>query len=165
MCNRDDFTLKVKETLANRVGRRCSNPQCRTLTCCANSNPESVTNVGVAAHICAAAIGGPRYDPKMSSEKRKSIENGIWLCQNCAKMIDNDIERYPKELLYIWKNISENEALREVESNKTIENNGIQGKSDVVISNNTGNNFQLFNNSTIIGNITNNNKSNKNKDE
>ena len=33
---RDDFTSATKELLANRVGRRCSNPACRKLTCGAN---------------------------------------------------------------------------------------------------------------------------------
>ena len=100
---RDDFTSATKELLANRVGRRCSNPACRKLTCGANTNPEKVTNIGVAAHICAAAQGGPRYDASMTPEERKSFENGIWLCQSCSKLIDTDITRYPKELLQSWK--------------------------------------------------------------
>ena len=90
---RDDFTSATKELLANRVGRRCSNPACRKLTCGANTNPEKITNIGVAAHICAAAQGGPRYDASMTPEERKSFENGIWLCQSCSKLIDTDITR------------------------------------------------------------------------
>ena len=76
--SRDDFASATKELLANRVGRRCSNPACRKLTCRANSNPENITNIGVAAHICAAAQGGPRYDASITPEERKSFENGIW---------------------------------------------------------------------------------------
>ena len=63
---RDDFSAKIKELLANRVGMKCSNPGCRKLTCCANTKPDKVTNIGVAAHICAAAKGGPRYDASMT---------------------------------------------------------------------------------------------------
>ena len=77
--NRDDFSSSTKELLANRVGRRCSNPNCRKLTCGANDDPTKITNIGVAAHICAAAKGGPRFDPNMSTEERKSFYNGIWL--------------------------------------------------------------------------------------
>lgn len=113
---RDDFTLATKELLANRVGRRCSNPNCRKLTCGANSDPEKVTNIGVAAHICAAARGGPRYDASMTPEERKSFENGIWLCQSCSKLIDTDITRYPKELLQSWKQLAEQTAILEVET-------------------------------------------------
>ena len=35
--------------LANRVGRRCSNPKCQKLTCAANTDPDKITNIGVAA--------------------------------------------------------------------------------------------------------------------
>lgn len=111
--SRDDFTSATKELLANRVGRRCSNPACRKLTCGANTNPEKITNIGVAAHICAAAQGGPRYDASMTPEERKSFENGIWLCQSCSKLIDTDITRYPKELLQSWKQLAEQTAILE----------------------------------------------------
>ena len=59
--NRDDFSISTKALLANRVGLRCSNPNCRKLTCGANDDLSKITNIGVAAHICAAAKGGPRY--------------------------------------------------------------------------------------------------------
>ncbi len=90
LSKRDEFTSSTKDLLANRVGRRCSNPNCRKLTCGANDNPSKITNIGVAAHICAAAEGGPRFDSNMTSEERKAFDNGIWLCQNCAKLIDSD---------------------------------------------------------------------------
>ena len=70
----------------------------------------------VAAHICAAAQGGPRYDASMTPEERKSFENGIWLCQSCSKLIDTDITRYPKELLQSWKQLAEQTAILEVET-------------------------------------------------
>lgn len=57
---RDDFSAKTKELLANRVGMRCSNPGCRKLTCCANTNRDKVANISVVAHIYAAAKSGPR---------------------------------------------------------------------------------------------------------
>ncbi len=73
-------------------------------------------NIGVAAHISAASLGGRRYDTEMSSHDRKSIDNGIWLCQNCAKLIDSDEKRYSVALLNDWKNTSEHAALLEVEN-------------------------------------------------
>ena len=120
--NRDDFSGSAKELLANRVGRRCSNPNCRKLTCGANDDPTKTTNIGVAAHICAAAKGGPRFDPNMSAEERKSTDNGIWLCQNCAKLIDSDTKRFTLELLGTWKQIAEEYAITEVCSNYPIQN-------------------------------------------
>lgn len=113
--NRDDFSLATKELLANRVGRKCSNPSCRKLTCGANTDPDKITNIGVASHICAAAKGGPRYDESMTTEERKSFDNGIWLCQSCSKLIDTDTARYTKEVLLRWKKIAEELAILEVE--------------------------------------------------
>ena len=49
--NRDDFKAKTIDIMAKRVGYRCSNPNCRKLTCGANDDPENYSNIGVAAHI------------------------------------------------------------------------------------------------------------------
>lgn len=38
------------------------------------------------------------------------VENGIWLCQNCAHLIDAVPERYPVTLLDAWKEKTETEA-------------------------------------------------------
>ncbi len=119
--NRDDFSPATKELLANRVGRKCSNPACRKLTCGANEDPQKVTSIGVAAHICAAAKGGPRYDATMTSQERKSFENGIWLCQSCSKLIDTDVVRYSKETLLSWKQIAEQLSIIEIETTSPVQ--------------------------------------------
>lgn len=119
---RDDFSSAKKQLLANRVGLKCSNPMCRKLTCGANKNPEKITNIGVAAHICAAAKGGPRYDASMTPQERKSFENGIWLCQSCSKLIDTDTTRYTKETLQSWKRIAEEISIMEVEAASPAQN-------------------------------------------
>lgn len=71
-------------------------------------------NVGVAAHITAAAIAGPRYDASLTIVERRGATNAIWLCQNCGKLVDNDPPRYPRELLRQWKRDAENEALNKI---------------------------------------------------
>ena len=100
---RDDFRQKEKEVLAQRVGYLCSNPNCRMLTSGPNSQENRSTNIGVAAHITAASKGGPRYDENLTSNERKSINNGIWLCQTCSKLIDSDFQKYSKQVLIDWK--------------------------------------------------------------
>jgi hypothetical protein len=112
---RDDFDEKTKEILARRAGFRCSNPKCRKLTTGPQANPARTINIGVAAHVAAASPGGKRYDPNQTPEERKSISNGIWLCQSCAKLIDSDDVRYTVDLLQEWKSQSEAMALREIE--------------------------------------------------
>jgi hypothetical protein len=71
-------------------------------------------NVGVAAHISAAAVGGPRYNGALTPAERASIKNGIWLCQTCAKIIDADELRYPEPTLLGWKRAAEHEAQRRI---------------------------------------------------
>jgi energy-coupling factor transporter ATP-binding protein EcfA2 len=112
---RDDFDKSTKETLAKRVGYQCSNPSCRKLTSGPHEDPSKSVNIGVAAHITAAAPGGKRYDSTISSEARKSIDNGMWLCQNCAKLIDSDEAKYSIDLLFKWKKESEQAASLAIE--------------------------------------------------
>lgn len=112
---RDEFGTQDKDVLARRVGMRCSNPKCRQPTSGPQDDPRKAVNIGVAAHIAAAASGGPRYDAKMTSEERANIDNAIWLCQNCAKLVDNDPKLYTVDLLRRWKQRSEHAARLDVE--------------------------------------------------
>lgn len=113
---RDDFKPDVKELLAKRVGMRCSNPNCRQPTSGPQEDPNKALNIGVAAHIAAASELGPRYDPLMSPQERRSEANGIWLCQNCAKLVDNDAARYSVDLLRRWRRLAEATALLDIEA-------------------------------------------------
>jgi hypothetical protein len=99
----DEFSALVKKALADRAGHLCSNPGCRALTSGPQDDPSKAVNLGVAAHITAASAGGPRYNPDLLPEERCSPSNGIWLCQNCAKLVDNDAIRFPVTMLNKWK--------------------------------------------------------------
>jgi hypothetical protein len=113
---RDDFSNDTKDTLAKRVAMRCSNPSCRKPTSGPREDPTKAVNIGVAAHIAAASPGGPRYDETMTHLERGSIENGIWLCQNCAKLVDNDTWRYSARALRRWKHLAERSVQLQLES-------------------------------------------------
>jgi hypothetical protein len=99
MRDRDDFSEPVKRTLAERAAYMCSNDTCRTLTVMPSSEPEKSVKTGRAAHICAAASGGPRFEPTQSPNERSSIHNAIHLCATCADIIDKDERNYPAERL------------------------------------------------------------------
>jgi len=118
---RDDFMVASKELLAKRVNYLCSNPNCRRQTAGPHTDPAKSINVGVAAHLTAASPGGPRFDPSLSIEQRKSTENGIWLCQTCAKLVDNDPQRYTLKVLQGWKRTAEEIAMLELEGNSVQE--------------------------------------------
>jgi len=100
--------------MARRAGYKCSKPDCGILTSGADSTDEGTINIGVAAHIAAAASGGPRYDSALSSEQRKHVSNGIWLCQNHAKLIDSDDSHFTVDDLLEWKRLAETRSFSEV---------------------------------------------------
>jgi len=102
---RDEFLEVVKSALAKRASYLCSAPDCRCLTIApAESDAMSFLFIGKAAHICAASAGGPRFDPTMTSDQRKSIDNAIFLCSSCADMIDrNGGSDFSVDLLKKWK--------------------------------------------------------------
>lgn len=101
--NRDEFAPKTKLQIARRAGYLCSFPTCRTPTSGATSDGESEINIGTAAHICAAAPGGPRYDEKMTSEERASASNGIWMCRDHGTAIDSADPEFTVDRLREWK--------------------------------------------------------------
>src|SRR5258705_3181396 len=107
MTIRNDFTTAVKNLLAQRVGYCCSNPDCRRQTSGPEATADGAVNIGVAAHITAAASGGPRFDPQLTSDQRSAATNGIWLCWTCASVIDRDVTCYTQTLLLGWKTAAE----------------------------------------------------------
>lgn len=104
---RDDFSARTIDQLAKRAGTVCSNPGCGRPTFGAAQTHDGVVNVGVASHITAAAPGGPRYDPSLTSEQRRHQSNGIWLCQIHGKAVDSDSGHFTVEMLREWKRLAE----------------------------------------------------------
>lgn len=107
---RDNFSPKTKRTLADRVAWKCSFPGCSQITIGPNVSQDKSTNLGEAAHIFAASENGPRYNPNMTPDERKSIENGIWMCRHHARLIDNDFLNYSAATLQQWKLTAEENA-------------------------------------------------------
>jgi hypothetical protein len=101
---RHEFSRDVVERLAKRAGYRCSRPDCG-VPCVGPSDESSsaYSNIGRAAHITAASPGGPRFDPALTPEDRRSIDNAIWLCASDAALIDTDTATFTVALLQIWK--------------------------------------------------------------
>lgn len=109
--SRDEFTDTTKRTMAERVAWRCSFPGCGKNTVGPDSaDPKKRINNGTAAHICAAAPKGPRYDQSMSKEERRSITNGIWMCKDHGTLIDSDYTIYSADTLRQWKQEAEYKA-------------------------------------------------------
>lgn len=109
MAKRDDFRAPEIRTISQRAGYRCSNQTCLRPTIGPDGADES-SSIGVAAHITAAAEGGPRYDPSLTAEERAAAENGIWLCQTCSRLVDVDITSHSVDKLREWKTLAEMRA-------------------------------------------------------
>ena len=117
---RDNFRSTTVRALAQRAGYRCSFPGCNQLTIGpSDESLESVTTIGVAAHIHAAAPGplARRYDKNQTSEERRNINNGIWLCANHSIEIDRDEITYTAEMLKKMKSEHEDKIKSEVSIN------------------------------------------------
>lgn len=114
--SRDDFSQTIKTTLAGRAGWKCSFPHCNRSTAgpAIESHDKWIKN-GVAAHITAAALGGPRYDAAMSPEQRSDISNAIWMCPTHGSLIDKEKTAYTVEEIKDWKVAAESRATRELE--------------------------------------------------
>ncbi|MEU8088576.1 hypothetical protein AB0B57_33795 [Micromonospora sp. NPDC049101] len=62
----------------------------------------------MAAHIYAAAPGGPRGTGGLSTNERRSAENGIWCCYDHGKAIDSDGgNSFSVAELRAWKRLHE----------------------------------------------------------
>lgn len=105
---RDDFSSAVKLTLAKRVNYCCS--ICDSQTTGPKTGSDDSFSIGKAAHIKAAAPGGPRYDATQTPEERGSIQNALWACATCADEIDRDEGAYPVDKLYQLKRAAEQRA-------------------------------------------------------
>lgn len=105
-----EFSSKTKRVLAQRVGYRCSNPYCQVAsTIGPGDDKKSVVLLGEAAHIIGAIQDGisPRADPTKKTSEIVSLENGIWLCRNCHRLVDSKTSTYTVEELRKWKNKAE----------------------------------------------------------
>ena len=90
---------------------------CRRLTSGATSDGASEISNGEAAHICAAASGGPRYDENMTSEERRGADNGIWLCDVHARAVDSKDSKFTVEELREWKRRTNIDSWRSIMHN------------------------------------------------
>jgi|ERR1044071_1296858 hypothetical protein len=122
MTRKNNFKQAVIDTIAKRASYICSNPDCKCITVAPSSiDEEKFLFNGEAAHITAASQGGPRYDANLSDDERASIGNAIYLCANCATIIDkNNGADYSVVTLKEWK--ADHEAWVFGNLNKSIDN-------------------------------------------
>jgi len=123
---RDEFTKTTVDRLARRAGYICAYPGCRQLTVGPSEDRVSgLTMVGVAAHITAAAEGGPRYEKDLKPEERADESNGVWMCQLHGKLIDDNASRNTVAELKRWKSQHEDWVFKRVASADSVIKHGL----------------------------------------
>ena len=128
--NRSEFSPKTKAALARRANQRCSFTNCRIPTSGPSEvGPDKSLSLGDASHIHAAAPNGPRYLASMTAEERCDITNGIWLCAQHNRLVDNDDVRYSADSLRAMKFAHEASVIAEIEKRFISES---QVKKDLV---------------------------------
>ncbi|WBB74395.1 hypothetical protein O7602_02215 [Micromonospora sp. WMMD1128] len=108
MEQRADFSAATRRLIAQRAGFQCSVLNCGRLTVGPGPGTADVIDIGMAAHIYAAAPGGPRGTGGLPTYKRSSAENGIWCCYDHGKAIDSDGgNSFSVAELRAWKRLHE----------------------------------------------------------
>ncbi|MBS6180987.1 MAG: hypothetical protein KH921_09395 [Erysipelotrichaceae bacterium] len=93
--------VDVLRELYMKSGNQCAFPDCHH-----SMIDDSGNFVGQICHIEAASEGGPRFNPKMTDEDRRSFDNLILLCYDHHKKTD-DVIKYPVEKLKEMKRAHE----------------------------------------------------------
>jgi hypothetical protein len=101
------FSVVTIDTLGKRAALTCSNPDCGALTAGPTFDEDGSVNLGEAAHIYGLTVKSARYTASLTTSELSDITNGIWLCRNCHKSIDNDELRFPVDLLFQWRRMHE----------------------------------------------------------
>lgn len=89
---RDDFSAPTRQIIKRQAGGCCA--KCEIKTTSYDGQNERPLTTGEAAHIEASCEDGPRYNSEDSSQYRRSVKNGIWLCNQCHALVDNDPSRF-----------------------------------------------------------------------
>jgi hypothetical protein len=92
----------AKELYANAIN--CASPECDRPLYRVNEDRSRTLNTRI-AHICARQEYGPRWDPEMSPEANRSVDNLLVLCIEHADEVDRPerVGLYPVALLHEWK--------------------------------------------------------------
>ncbi|PWN57933.1 tetratricopeptide repeat protein [Chryseobacterium viscerum] len=113
------FNKNTITILYKRAGEHCS--LCKKITTKPHSDPSKFHNLGEAAHIEGLKdAANLRFNPMLSIKELKDVRNGIWLCQVCHHIIDNDEKTYSVEKLKEIKQSHEMLIVKIQESGKSL---------------------------------------------
>lgn len=91
------ISLKTHKLLWGASGNACA--ICKITLVEDATFTDDASLVGEEAHIVSKKETGPRYDDPLLMEQRDKFENLILLCNRCHKIVDDQVNTYPVELL------------------------------------------------------------------
>src|SRR5699024_3577058 len=91
-------TQRTVKQLFALSDNRCAFPGCASPLV-----EESGTVTGEIAHIKAASLNGPRFDPDQTDEQRHGFDNLLLLCGRHHRIVDTEVDDYPIEVLCRFK--------------------------------------------------------------
>lgn len=105
--DRISFSEDTKEIIRRRAGFRCC--MCDKTLVGPGATSSDYVELGQCAHIYAAKPDGPRGQAHLTENQLKSPENGLYLCNNCHKLVDGKLseKKYKAEQLLQIKAIHE----------------------------------------------------------
>lgn len=112
MSNKAKISEKDQRLLHTKSGNRCA--MCKTIL--VNVVTDSLACLGENAHIYGEKPGSARYDKTQPPEFVNSEKNLIFLCCNCHKIIDTDIDTYSADYLLNLKRKHEIWVMQELET-------------------------------------------------
>jgi hypothetical protein len=94
------FREKAKIVIWGLEGGRCAFPDCKKqLVQKVAGSATAYSLVGEVAHIVAEAHNGPRGNSTLTPDQRNSVENGILMCTEHHKLIDDHPHKFTVEWL------------------------------------------------------------------
>lgn len=97
----DDFSSATRQIIKRQAGGYCA--KCGGKTTVYDGQGEKPSTTGEAAHIEASREGGPRYNYEDTVQYRRSVNNGIWLCNECHTLVDLEPNRFGADRLLQFK--------------------------------------------------------------
>jgi len=97
------YRQKDIELLWGLAAARCAYPNCKRVLVAEGTSSDPSAVIGKIAHIHARSDYGPRANPALSIEQRRSYENLILLCPTHHDLVDSQPATYTAEMLRSWK--------------------------------------------------------------
>jgi len=95
---------KDQKIIFIRSGNRCAIPTCRRVLIIDRTQNDKESVIGEVAHINGENSGSARYEKDMTPIQRNSCDNLLLVCPACHKEIDDQPNKYTKEILKDIKN-------------------------------------------------------------